>query len=63
MASKNKTDSLKALGCEKLPKASLRRSNFFHFPKANGKLFFNPMDDDFSKDNFSQRFLWRPAVY
>lgn len=25
---------------------------FPHFQKANGNLFFNPMDGDFSKDNF-----------
>ena len=25
---------------------------FFHFQKANSNLFFNPMDEDFSKDNF-----------
>lgn len=40
MASKNKTDSLRTLGCEKLLKVSLTRPNFFHFQKANGNLFF-----------------------
>lgn len=51
MASKNKTESLRALGCEKL----LHHSDgptFFHFQKAKGNLFFNAMDGDFSEDNF-----------
>lgn len=53
MASKNKTESLRALGCEKLLQVSLRWLNFFfHLQKANGNLFFNPMDGEFSKDNF-----------
>lgn len=52
MASKNKTDSLRALGCKKLLEILLRRPNFFHFQKATSNLFFNPIDDDFSKDNF-----------
>lgn len=52
MVFKNKIDSLKVFGCEKLSKVLLRRFNFFYFLKVNGKLFFNLMDDDFSKDNF-----------
>lgn len=51
MASKNKTESLRALGCEKLLHYS-DGPTFFHFQKANGNLFFNPIDVDFSKDNF-----------
>lgn len=30
---------------------------FSHFQKANGNLFFNPMDGDFSKDNFVKIFM------
>lgn len=52
MASKNKTDSLRALGYEQLLKVLLRRPHFFRFQKANSNLFFSPVDDDFSKDNF-----------
>lgn len=64
MTSKKETDSLRPCGCEKLLKWSLRRPNFFHFQKANGNLFFNPLDDDFRKDNFVTKiFLWGPVLY
>lgn len=52
MASKNKTDSLRAIGCLKDNYWKCRWDGSLQFQKATVTYFFNTIDDDFSKDNF-----------